>query len=57
VHYIIDENRNKNIYLSRYQVIAMKYEKPLITTYTEEQIAALIGPAQTFNSFWEEELG
>ncbi len=35
----------------------MKYEKPKITTYTEEEIAAIIGPAQTYNSFMEDELG
>lgn len=35
----------------------MKYEKPVIITYTEEQLAAIIGPAQTFISEWEEELG
>lgn len=35
----------------------MKYEKPTIITYTEVEIAAIIGPAQTFTSDWEEELG
>jgi len=35
----------------------MKYEKPTLITYTEEQIAAIVGPAQTFISEWEEELG
>jgi hypothetical protein len=35
----------------------MQYEKPEITTYSEEEIAAIIGPAQTFISEWEDELG
>jgi len=38
--------------------IYMKYEKPMLITYTEEEIAAIIGPAQTFNSeLYEDELG
>jgi len=28
----------------------MQYEKPEITTYSEEEIASIVGPAQTFNS-------
>ncbi len=35
----------------------MKYEKPIIITYTEEEIAAIVGPAQTNTSWYEEELG
>jgi hypothetical protein len=35
----------------------MKYEKPEMITYSEEEIAAIIGPAQTFVTEWEEELG
>jgi hypothetical protein len=35
----------------------MQYEKPIIITYSEEEISAMIGPAQTFISEWEEELG
>jgi len=35
----------------------MQYEKPEIITYTEEEIAGIIGPAQTFNSILEEEWG
>lgn len=35
----------------------MKYEKPTIITYSEEEIAAMIGPAQTDISNWEEEAG
>jgi len=35
----------------------MKYDKPTVTTYTEEDIAAIIGPAQTFNTFMDDELG
>jgi hypothetical protein len=35
----------------------MKYEKPEMITYSEEEIAAIIGPAQTFITEWEEELG
>jgi hypothetical protein len=34
-----------------------KYETPKITTYTEEEIAGIIGPAQTYVSGWEYELG
>lgn len=35
----------------------MNYEKPYVITYSEEEIAAIIGPAQTFITEWEEELG
>ena len=35
----------------------MKYEKPTIITYSEEEVAAMIGPAQTGYTEWEEELG
>jgi hypothetical protein len=35
----------------------MKYEAPTIITYTEEEVQAIIGPAQTAGSWWEEELG
>jgi hypothetical protein len=35
----------------------MKYEKPIIITYTEEEIAGIVGPAQTAGSIWDEELG
>ena len=35
----------------------MQYEKPQITTYSEEEIASIVGPAQTFNSDAEEEWG
>jgi hypothetical protein len=35
----------------------MKYEKPTIITYSEEEVAGMIGPAQTYISQWEEELG
>lgn len=33
----------------------MKYEKPTIITYTEEEVAGMIGPAQTDISEWREE--
>jgi len=35
----------------------MQYEKPEIITYSEEEIASIIGPAQTFNSNNEDEWG
>jgi hypothetical protein len=35
----------------------MKYEKPIIITYSEEEVAGMIGPAQTFISDWEKEVG
>jgi hypothetical protein len=35
----------------------MKYEKPTIITYSEDELAGMIGPAQTYISEWEEELG
>jgi hypothetical protein len=35
----------------------MHYEKPTIITYTEEEIGAIVGPAQTDISWYEEELG
>ena len=39
------------------RVKQMKYEKPIIITYSEEELAGMIGPAQTYISEWEEELG
>lgn len=32
----------------------MKYEKPIIITYSEEEIAGMIGPAQTEISEWRD---
>ena len=33
----------------------MKYEKPTIITYSEEEIAGMIGPAQTGLSYPEDD--
>ncbi len=35
----------------------MKYEKPAIITYTEEEVAGIVGPAQMDTSFFDDELG
>jgi len=35
----------------------MKYEKPIIITYTEEEVLGIVGPAQTYVSDWEDDLG